>query len=64
MRIAVLGAGLAGVTSAYRLARDGHEVVVVDRGEGAANFTSFANAGLVAPGHAYAWSSPRAPGML
>lgn len=64
MRITVLGAGLAGVTSAYRLAKDGHEVTVVDRGDSAANFTSYANAGLVAPGHAYAWSSPRAPGML
>ncbi len=64
MRIAVLGAGLAGVTLAYRLLKDGHEVVVVDRGEAAANFTSYANAGLVAPGHAYAWSSPSAPGML
>lgn len=64
MRIAVLGAGLAGVTAAYRLAGDGHEVTVVDRGETAANFTSYANAGLVAPGHAYAWSSPRAPAML
>ncbi|SMF60577.1 D-amino-acid dehydrogenase [Tistlia consotensis] len=64
MRIAVLGAGLAGVTCAWRLAKDGHEVTVVDRGETAANFTSYANAGLVAPGHAYAWSSPKAPGML
>ena len=64
MRIAVLGAGVAGIASGYRLARDGHEVTVVDRADGAASFTSFANAGLVAPGHAYAWSSPRAPAML
>ena len=31
MKIIVLGAGVVGVTSAYYLARDGHEVVVVDR---------------------------------
>ena len=31
MRIVVLGAGVIGVTTAYELARDGHEVIVVDR---------------------------------
>jgi len=31
MRVAVLGAGVAGVTTAYELARDGHEVTVIDR---------------------------------
>src|SRR5262245_39386912 len=60
MRIAVLGAGVIGVATAYELWRDGHEVVVVDRGAEPAGGTSFANAGMVAPGHAYAWSSPKA----
>jgi D-amino-acid dehydrogenase len=64
MRIAVLGAGVIGVTAAYELARDGHEVTVVERQAEVANETSFANAGLVAPGHAYTWSSPRAPRIL
>ena len=64
MRVVVLGSGVVGVSTAYSLLRDGHEVVVVDRGAEAANFTSFANAGLVAPGHAYAWSSPAAPRKL
>ena len=64
MRIAVLGAGVIGVSTAWQLAKDGHEVVVVDREAEAANFTSFGNAGLVTPGHAYAWASPRAPGMM
>ncbi len=60
MRVAVLGAGVIGVATAYELWRDGHEVVVVDRGSEPANATSFGNAGMIAPGHAYAWSSPKA----
>jgi len=64
MRIAVLGAGIAGVTTAYELASDGHEVVVVDRQDKAAMETSFSNAGMVSPGHAYTWASPRAPKIL
>lgn len=64
MHIAVLGAGIAGITTAWQLLKDGHEVTVIDRESEAANFTSFGNAGLIAPGHAYAWASPRAPGMM
>ena len=64
MRVVILGAGVIGVTTAYQLARDGHEVVVIERHDNPAEKTSFANAGLVAPGHAYAWSSPRAPKIL
>jgi D-amino-acid dehydrogenase len=60
----VLGAGIVGVTMAYELWRDGHEVTVVDREAGAADFTSFGNAGMIAPGHAYAWASPAAPMIL
>ncbi len=59
-----MGGGIIGVTTAYYLAREGHEVALIERHEAAAEETSFANAGLVAPGHAYAWSSPRAPMML
>jgi D-amino-acid dehydrogenase len=60
MRVAVLGAGVIGIATAYELWRDGHEVVVVDRRDEPASETSFANAGMIAPGHAYAWSSPKA----
>jgi D-amino-acid dehydrogenase len=60
MRIVVLGAGLAGVTAAWHLQADGHEVTVVDRQPEAALETSFANAGLISTGHAFAWASPRA----
>jgi D-amino-acid dehydrogenase len=62
--IAVLGAGVMGVTTAYYLAKAGREVTVIDRQPEAAGETSFANAGLIAPGHSNAWASPRAPMIL
>ena len=64
MKIVVLGAGVVGVATAYLLAREGHEVTVLDRQPGAARETSFSNAGIIAPGHVYAWASPRAPAIL
>ena len=64
MKIAVLGAGIAGITAAYELNRDGHDVTVIERETEPASFTSYANAGLFAPAHAYAWSSPAAPKIL
>ncbi len=64
MRIVVLGGGIVGVTTAYDLASDGHEVVLVDRQAAVGRETSYANAGLIAPAHVYAWASPRAPMIL
>lgn len=64
MKVAVLGAGVIGVTTAYELARDGHEVTVIERLAEAAAETSCANAGLFSPGHAYTWASPKAPKIL
>jgi D-amino-acid dehydrogenase len=64
MHVIVMGAGLMGVTSAYYLAREGHQVTVIDRRSEVAQETSFANAGLLTPGHASAWASPRAPMIL
>jgi D-amino-acid dehydrogenase len=64
MRILVLGSGVVGVTTAYELTADGHEVLVLDRQAEAGMETSYANAGLIAPGHVYAWASPRAPRIL
>ena len=59
-----MGAGVVGVTTAYQLVRDGHEVVVLEAREAAGLETSWGNAGMVAPGHAFAWSSPQAPLIL
>ncbi len=60
MRIVVLGAGVVGTAAAWWLARDGHEVTVVERHAGPAQGTSYSNAGLVSPGDATAWASPAA----
>jgi D-amino-acid dehydrogenase len=64
MRIIVMGAGVIGVTTAWELASDGHQVTLLDRQDEPAQETSFSNAGMVSPGHAYTWGSPRAPGIL
>jgi D-amino-acid dehydrogenase len=64
MRIVVLGGGVVGVTTAYQLQRDGHEVVVVERNPEVAAGASWGNAGMIAPGHSFVWSSPRAPIIL
>lgn len=64
MRIAVIGAGIVGVTSAYELQCDGHEVVVFERRASVAEETSFANAGVVAPGYVAPWAAPGMPSKL
>ena len=51
MKVLILGSGVIGVTSAYYLAKAGHEVTVVDRQPKPALETSFANAGEVSPGY-------------
>ncbi|MCX5591150.1 D-amino acid dehydrogenase [Alcaligenes endophyticus] len=61
MRIVVLGAGVIGVTSAWYLAREGHQVTVVDRLQGSALETSFANAGQLSFGYASPWAAPGIP---
>ncbi len=64
MRVLVLGGGVVGVTTAYQLLKDGHEVALVEKNDGVALETSWGNAGMIAPGHAFAWSSPQAPMIL
>jgi D-amino-acid dehydrogenase len=61
MRVVVLGAGVIGVTTAYYLAKAGHEVTVIDRQPGPALETSFANAGEISPGYASPWAAPGIP---
>jgi D-amino-acid dehydrogenase len=61
MKIAVLGAGVVGVTSAWYLARAGHEVTVFDRQNAAAMETSFANGGQISASHAEPWANPGTP---
>ena len=61
MKIIVLGSGVIGTTSAYYLAKAGHEVTVIDRQPEAGLETSFANAGEVSPGYAAPWAGPGVP---
>jgi glycine/D-amino acid oxidase-like deaminating enzyme len=61
MKTIVLGAGIVGVTSAYQLARAGHEVTVIERQPGPALETSFANAGEVSFGYCSPWAAPGIP---
>ncbi len=64
MKVLVLGGGIAGVTAAYFIGRDGHEVTVVEAQDALGLDATAANAGIIAPGHSFAWASPRAPGLL
>ncbi len=61
MRIVVLGGGVVGVTTAYQLQKDGHDVALLERDSEVAAGTSWGNAGMIAPGHSFVWSSPTAP---
>jgi D-amino-acid dehydrogenase len=61
MKIAVVGAGIVGVTTAYELAQDGHQVTVFEQRGAAAEEASFANAGVLAPGYVTPWASPGMP---
>ena len=55
-----MGGGVVGVTTAYQLLKDGHQVTVLDRQPPAIGGASYGNAGLIASGHAIAWGSPKA----
>ncbi len=61
MRTLVLGSGIVGTTTAYYLARAGHQVTVIDRQAGPGLETSFANAGQVSPGYSAPWAAPGIP---
>ena len=64
MKVAVIGAGIIGITTAYELAIDGHDVTVFERRGAAAEEASFANAGVVAPGSVTPWAAPGMPGKV
>jgi len=64
MKALVLGGGVVGVTTAYFLAKAGHEVTLVEEKDALGLEATGGNAGIIAPGHSFAWASPRAPRML
>ncbi|NWO07876.1 MAG: D-amino acid dehydrogenase [Alteromonadaceae bacterium] len=61
MRILVMGAGVVGITTAWYLQKQGHEVTVVDRQNRSALETSYANGGQISVSHAEPWANPSAP---
>ena len=61
MKVVVLGSGVIGTTSAWYLAKQGHEVTVIDRQPACAMETSFANAGEISPGYSAPWAAPGIP---
>ena len=64
MRVMVLGAGVIGTSCAHYLLKSGHDVVVLDRQDGPALETSFANAGGICPGFAGPWAAPGLPAKV
>jgi D-amino-acid dehydrogenase len=60
MRIVVIGGGVVGTTTAYWLARDGHEITLLERSAELAAEGSFANGGMLHASHGEPWNSPQA----
>lgn len=61
MKVVILGSGVIGVSTAWYLSQEGHEVTVIDRTPGPALETSFANAGQISPGYSAPWAAPGIP---
>ena len=57
MTIAVVGAGITGITTAYYLAKAGYEVVIYDKRKYPAMATSYANGGQLSASNAETWNS-------
>lgn len=64
MRICVLGGGVVGITTAYFLARDGHQVTVVEQHDDVGNATSFANGGQLSYSYVAPLADPSVFGKL
>ncbi|MEZ2721571.1 D-amino acid dehydrogenase [Paenalcaligenes hominis] len=64
MKIAVLGSGIIGIATAWWLADEGHEVIVIDRQAAAGLETTRACGGIVSASYAEPWANPHAPWHL
>lgn len=58
MDIAIVGAGITGIATAYELTQDGHSVMLYEQHNAAAEGASFANAGWQGPTLLQPWSAP------
>lgn len=61
MRVIVLGAGVIGVTSAYRLLQEGHDVTVIERQPAAGLETSWGNGAMIHVSSVQPWAAPGVP---
>ena len=59
MKIAVLGAGVIGITTAYYLHKAGHDVTVIERNIEAGMETSYANGGQLSYSYVAPLAGPR-----
>ena len=57
MKVIVLGAGIIGVSTAYFLAKSGHEVVVIDKSISSGEGCSSSNGGQLSYSHIETWSN-------
>jgi D-amino-acid dehydrogenase len=56
-RVVVAGGGIIGMCTAYYLKKEGHDVVVIERGD-LKSGASFGNAGYISPSHFIPLASP------
>lgn len=61
MKVLVIGAGVVGMTTAWFLAKRGHEVEVIEQESGSGLVTSYANGGQISVSQSEPWSNPGAP---
>ncbi|MDO4434965.1 MAG: D-amino acid dehydrogenase [Cardiobacteriaceae bacterium] len=61
MHIIILGSGVVGISTAWYLLKQGHQVTIIDRQASAAEETSKANAGQLSYGYTTPWAAPNIP---
>ena len=59
-KVTIIGAGIAGLSTAYYLKKEGWDVCVLDKGDGTNN-CSYGNAGMIVPSH---FTPLAAPGIV
>ena len=64
MRVAVIGAGVAGVSTAYFLAQNGHQVSVIEQHGNVCEQASLGHAGLLGPAHLLPLAAPGMPRQI
>ena len=58
-KVAIIGAGIAGTTTAYSLAKNGMDVTLIDSRRYPAMATSYANGGQLSASNSEVWNTPK-----